>query len=162
MKTHFVCQSMRILGMYNFGTLVNEGKKIERSRGSSSAVICKTSFSCRRCLPLSLALRNLNCEMKHKDIPLIIFYVCKVYSVQFSKKIPVNKTPCIIKISELHFVPKTPFYQLEPTNKTGCFCKKILAANFDNKYYTTPVSNVLLLYKGIWQLKPGKKNKTGK
>ena len=75
MKTHFVCQSMRILGIYNFGTHVNEGKKIERSRGSSRVVICKTSFSCRRCLPLSLALRNLNCKMKHKDIPLIIFYV---------------------------------------------------------------------------------------
>ena len=65
----------------------------------------------------------------------------------------------MLRKNTLHFVPKTPFYQLEPTNKTGCFCKKILAANFDNKYYTTPVSNVLLLYKGIWQLKPGKKIK---
>ena len=68
-------------------TLVNEGKKIERSRGSSRVVICKTSFSCRRCLPLSLALRNLNCKMKHKDIPLIIFYVGTYIDLRFFFKL---------------------------------------------------------------------------
>ena len=33
MKTHFVCQSIRMLGIYNFGTHVNEEKKtLEISR----------------------------------------------------------------------------------------------------------------------------------
>ena len=68
---------------------------------------------------------------------------------------------CYEKIHCILFL-KHPFINWSQPTKQGVSAKKILAANFDNKYYTTPVSNVLLLYKGIWQLKPGKKNKTGK